>query len=248
LAMSNLSIVARKLVSLTFAPKYVTLNNAEIWDIGSITTVFSPMADFIKLHAMNTIMKFESPYRPSHWKTLDQLCTSCSLPPYHRNGLQHKWIEICLTQLLILDGAPSLRPRRRLIAEFSFSFEISRVKSLGSTNAHTNCSIQLSAIYPSITQFLYSIASSAFDLSTARVRALVRLSERADLSFIIIANRMALYYSVISWPGLSISSLLIPNHFSIVYPICLLPLLAYTHVVQSHPHLYFGMVKTCCSI
>ena len=98
------------------------------------------------------------------------------------------------------------------------------------------------SIYPSISQFLYSIASSAFDLSTARVRAQVRLSERADLGFIIIANRMALYYSVISWPGLSISSLLIPNHFSIVYPICLLPLLAYTHVVQSHPHLYFGMV------
>jgi hypothetical protein len=135
-----------------------------------------------------------------------------------------------------------------LLIFFSFSFEISRVKSLGSTNAHTNCSIQLSAIYPSISQFLYSIASSAFDLSTAQVRAQARLSERADPGFIIIANRMALYYSVISWPGLSISSLLIPNHFSIVYLICLLPLLAYTHVVQSHPHLYFGMVKTCCSI
>ena len=143
--MSNLFIVARKLVSLTFAPKYVTLNNDVIWDIGSITTVFSPMADFIKLRAMNTIMKFESPYRPSHWETLDQLC-SCRHPQYHRNGLQHKWIEICLTQLLILDGAPSLRPCRRQIAEFSF--EISLVKSLGSANAHTTCSIQLSAIYP----------------------------------------------------------------------------------------------------
>ena len=53
--MSNSFIVARKLVSLTFAPKYVTLNNDVIWDIGSTATVFSPMADFIKLRAMNTI-------------------------------------------------------------------------------------------------------------------------------------------------------------------------------------------------
>ena len=59
--MSNSYIAVRSLVLLTSAPKYVTLSNDVTWDIGFTTTVFSKMADFTKRHAMNTIMKFESP-------------------------------------------------------------------------------------------------------------------------------------------------------------------------------------------
>jgi hypothetical protein len=54
------SVVALRLVLLILLRKCVTLNNAEAWDIGSTTTVFSPMADFKKHRAMNTIMKLES--------------------------------------------------------------------------------------------------------------------------------------------------------------------------------------------
>ena len=59
--MSNSCIAVRNPVLPIFAQKYVTLSNDVTWAIGFTTTVFSKMEDFTKRHAMNTIMKFESP-------------------------------------------------------------------------------------------------------------------------------------------------------------------------------------------